>query len=236
MQWLWWEQSQPATPWDNMETDAVLFAEIRDGRRPSPVVRVYRWDRPSVTIGRLQNEDDVRAQYPDLPIVRRPTGGRAVVHGDDLTVSVVTRDEWLPIEQKRSVLSSYRQILSGVMTALEMAGLETDLGLGNAREAGPRSIDCFASTASCDVAERGTGRKVLGSAQRREHGAILQQMTLASHLDIDHNVFIRSLKSCLTAPLGVERWADFVDSESVLCYTYEEGPQGLLRRHVAHGA
>ena len=219
-----------------MNVDAALFSDIRDGRRPLPVVRVYRWDRPSVTIGRLQDEDPVRALYPGLPIVRRPTGGRAVVHGDDLTLSVITRDEWLPSEEKRSVLSSYRQILAGVMSALEIAGLETDLGLGNAREAGPRSIDCFASTASCDVAERLTGRKVLGSAQRREHGAILQQMTLASSLEIDHNVFTRSLKACLAKPLGVDGWADFVDSESVLCYTEEQGPQGLLRRHVAHGA
>ncbi|BDI32389.1 hypothetical protein CCAX7_44400 [Capsulimonas corticalis] len=236
MQWLWWEQAQPASPWDNMETDAVLFADIRDGRRPLSIVRVYRWDRPSVTIGRLQQEDDVRVRYPDLPIVRRPTGGRAVVHGDDLTLSVITRDEWLPAQEKRSVMSSYRQILSGVIAALDSAGLETDLGQGNERAPSARSIDCFASTASCDVAERGTGRKVLGSAQRREHGAILQQMTLASDLVIDHNVFVRSLKARLMEPLGIDSWADFVDSESVLCYTEEEGPQGLLRRHVAHGA
>ena len=70
-----------------MATDAALLRELRDDAQALPIVRVYGWDRPCVSLGRLQDEQAVRAAFPDLPLVRRPTGGRAVRHGDDLTAS-----------------------------------------------------------------------------------------------------------------------------------------------------
>ena len=57
-----------------------------------PIVRVYRWDRPSVSVGRLQDEEAVQRVFPGLPLsAARPAGGPCV-HGDDLTVSVVVRE------------------------------------------------------------------------------------------------------------------------------------------------
>ena len=170
-----------------------------------PIVRVYQWDRPSVSIGRLQNRDMVRDAFPGLPIVRRPTGGLAVRHGDDLTISVITRDVWLPGRQGRGVLSSYRQIVSGLLSAFAASGLQAALGgTGSVRERGV--IDCFASAAACDAIDTRTGRKVMGCAQRREDGAILQQMSIPCACLSDMALFVRAAQAGLGRALSVKEW------------------------------
>ena len=77
---------------------------------------------------------------------------------------------------------------------------------------GPSHVDCFASVARCDVADAITGRKLVGSAQRREHGAILQQMSL--HLTGLKEVaeFVRILQECMFDALCVDAW-EFVDTD-----------------------
>ena len=87
----WQEEQSPGSPWHNMAVDAALLSELREGGQCLPIVRLYQWDRPSVSIGRLQPEEPVRRLYPDLPCVRRPTGGRAVLHGEDLTITVAAQ-------------------------------------------------------------------------------------------------------------------------------------------------
>jgi len=206
MEWRWIEEAAPVAPFDNMARDAALLDEMI-ASIGFPAVRVYRWSKPAVTVGRLQNIDDVGAAFPGMTLVRRPTGGRAVAHGEDLTVSVATRDEWLPKGTGGAVMSSYQVIVTGIVEALRRHGIEAHLG--ERRRGTTGSVDCFASTASCDIADVSTGAKLVGSAQRRERGAILQQMSI--HGDIIRRVrsvedLVEDLRHCLKASLGVDRW------------------------------
>lgn len=205
MQWQWREDPTPGDPWANMATDQALFEAVRDGAARLPTVRLYRWDRRCVSIGRLQDGAGVERAFPGLPAVRRPTGGRAVLHGDDLTVSVVTRCDWLP-ETGGSVLSSYRQIAHGLIHAFGAVGIAACLGsrqrLGNQHDL----VDCFAVSAGCDLVDAQTGRKLVGSAQRREGGALLQQMSIPTVGLPDEPEFVAHIKDGLGRALGVSEW------------------------------
>lgn len=159
-----------------MAADASMLGRLTGGRTAAPCVRVYEWDRPSVSIGRLQSEDEVCAHYPGLPIVRRPTGGRAVRHGDDLTVTVAVPLERLPAEC-RSVTLSHRLILGPLEAALRSIGREVCFG-GCPIHSQRTVVDCFDLAASCDLIDSHTGAKLVGSAQRRQEQAILQQMSV----------------------------------------------------------
>ncbi len=205
MRWRWQEDNAPGTPWENMARDEALFEQLQQDESALPIVRVYRWDRPSVSIGRLQHEQAVHDAFPGLPSVRRPTGGRAVVHGSDITISVAVRDADLPGDRAGGVMSSYRQIVGGVLQAFCRVGVSVALGSGQARTR-LESVDCFALSARCDVVESDTGRKVAGCAQRRQHGVLLQQMSIPLTAIPDGAAFRKALKAGFEQNLGVTEW------------------------------
>jgi len=208
--WAQWRQDErPGSPWDNMAADVALLSAISGGQQDVPIVRLYQWDRPSVSIGRLQREEPVRRLYPDLPCVRRPTGGRAVVHGQDLTVSVAARTDWLPGDAGRTVLTSYHLLMAGLIEALAGAGHETSFGAEACGVGG--NINCFDSIAGCDLVDVRTGRKIVGSAQRRVGETLLQQMSLPLSLVPDLAAFAASLRRGIGDALHVEEW-QFIDT------------------------
>lgn len=226
----WQVDSQPGSPWHNMAVDAALLQAMADGERSLPVIRVYEWDRAAVSIGRLQPEEPVRELYPDLPIVRRPTGGRAVRHGEDLTVTIATRADWLPGDSGQTILSSYRLLITGLMAALRGAGHAVRFGTQKSRAAG-ESVNCFGSAADCDLVEAGTGRKLVGSAQRRDKDALLQQMSLPLDLLPHKSAFLEALQEGLQQSLGIEEW-QFIDTVCTICYTKDEESEGSRLWHA----
>ena len=91
MVWRWIGMSIPeSSPGMNMAIDSVMV-ETAAKCDYAGTIRVYRWSAPAVTMGRLQKVQDVRSRFPNVSLIRRPTGGHAVEHGDDLTVSIVVR-------------------------------------------------------------------------------------------------------------------------------------------------
>ena len=205
MRGRWREDLNPGDPWANMATDQALFEAVQDGSAFLPIVRVYRWDRPAVSVGRLQDWARVQRAFPELPAVRRLTGGRAVVHGEDLTVSVITRADWLP--GGGGILSSYRQIACGLIAAFGAVGIAACLG-SSARVGNQHDIvNCFEISAGCDLVETETCRKLAGSAQRREGGALLQQMSIPARALPDERLFIAEIKTGLERALGVSEWS-----------------------------
>ena len=190
MRWL--VDNLPGSPEHNMAVDSALLASLAAGGDAEPTIRIYSWDRAAVSIGRLQNEDPVRLHYPGLPIVRRPTGGRAVLHGEDLTISVAVRLEWLPVDC-RSILSSHQIIMHPVAAALKATGLDVCYG-GCALENQSRIINCFDLSAACDLIDSQTGTKLVGSAQRREKETLLQQMSLPIRMISDQAKFLSRLQ------------------------------------------
>lgn len=170
---------------ENMAIDeAILLAHAR-GEVP-PTLRFYGWDPPAISIGYFQSVqrevdlDAVRAR--GFACVRRPTGGRLILHHMELTYSVVIKEEYLP----GSVLETYRELSRGLLEGLRALGLEPELSRGEAdpRRAHPGGFHtpCFDSASAYELQVR--GRKIAGSAQTRRHGVILQHGSILLDADV----------------------------------------------------
>lgn len=156
----------------NMAIDELLLEEVLDGTC-EPTLRLYGFAPPAVSIGLNQKFDSAttkRIEDAGFDVVRRPTGGRAVLHLDDLTYSFIGLDESRGGTLKTSVTAAYRQICQGLVQALSGLGVESELG---ETQAPYRHLaDCFLATTPADLHHK--GRKLAGSAQLRRRGAVLQ--------------------------------------------------------------
>jgi len=164
----------------NMACDEALLWAHAQGQSP-PTIRFYRWQPPCLSLGYAQSfARSVRADVCSalgIDIVRRLTGGRAILHDAELTYSVVVREDWLGLG--RGILPAYRHLSQGLILGLRRLGVEAAL-VGRAREttrrAGAADPACFAAAAACDLT---VGQaKLIGSAQARKWGAILQHGSL----------------------------------------------------------
>lgn len=142
-----------------------------------PALRFYRWQPPCLSLGRNQDLDNPRhgriheeaARAHGVDIVRRPSGGRAILHFQDLTYALV-----MPAPSD-DITSSHRLIARGLAMGLRALGLNVDDSL-TAMPTGRNPADCFAAAAGADL--QSAGRKVMGSAQRRAGGALLEHGAL----------------------------------------------------------
>lgn len=183
--WRLIEDSQHGAA-ENMAIDEAIMLSCTDGSAP-PTVRIYSWSRPSISLGCLQpilrQAQDVRGGFDvdfcrgqGIELVRRITGGRAVIHGSDVTFSIALRESDLP-EGCSSVLECHQWMMGGIVAALRLLGIDSAIGGGPLRT--PHSAisnaaaDCFAHIAECDV--RVGQKKAVGSAQVRRSGAVLEQ-------------------------------------------------------------
>jgi lipoate-protein ligase A len=170
--------SPAATGAVNMAIDeALLEAVIR--RESPPVLRLYAWSPPCLSLGHAQplgvvDQQAVAALGWDL--VRRPTGGKAILHTDELTYSVVGRADDPRLEG--GVLASYRRLSAGLLRGLGSLGLAPpDLQLsGEAATGDPDNPVCFEVPSPYELTWR--GRKLCGSAQLRRRGGVLQHGSL----------------------------------------------------------
>jgi lipoate-protein ligase A len=194
-----------------MAGDAAMWEAVGDGNQ-LPTVRIYRW-RPSISVGRHQDVS-LLSDLPDtLPVVRRPTGGRAVVHGGDLTISVAARCG--RDGAGRTVREDYRLLATPVVDAWAKRGVS--LAFGKPSSVVNCECDCFKNIESCDIVDSET-RKVIGSAQRRSKTAVLLQMSVRPCGGIDpvrDDYFIRCLREAYSHSLGIMYWeAEFELSET----------------------
>jgi lipoate-protein ligase A len=160
----------------NMAVDEAVLAAVEAGDAP-PTLRVYGWAPPCISLGHSQDPcrelalDAVAAR--GYGVVKRATGGRAVLHIDELTYSVIARADSAPWCATQAL--SYRFISQAVAQALSAAGFGVALDRGSPVEK-PRALramtPCFSSTARSEVVFG--DRKVVGSAQRRARDAFLQ--------------------------------------------------------------
>lgn len=161
---------------NNMALDETLLSAVRDGS--DPILRLYGWDPPAVSLGYAQNAEtelDVKAcRAAGVDVVRRPTGGRAVLHWQELTYSVIcSADSGLFGSRIEDV---YGTIGACLVSGLRRFGIEADLEEAQLRAPRPRqgraALPCFSSIARSEV--KWNDRKLVGSAQRRFPGAVLQ--------------------------------------------------------------
>jgi len=148
----------------NMAIDEALLAVI-----PGPVLRIYRWASPAVSFGYFEPWAPIRAAHPGRDPVRRWTGGGVVLHGEDLTYSLL-----IPRAASQAAAlppsGSYGVIHSALCSALADSGIPA----GPASASAPKiSHACFENPVLHDVLVR--GEKVAGAAQRRTRMGLLHQ-------------------------------------------------------------
>ena len=165
---------------ENMRRDLELFLHYREGNMP-PHLRLYTWSRPTLSLGRFQDEQErlsERCRSLGIGVVRRPTGGRAVLHGPwELTYCFVggPRDG-LPGDLR----GAYRWVLGVICSALALMGFEASVGCERASRPASGEFSCFSSATRADLLVG--GKKVCGSAQRREGGDFLQHGSILIEL------------------------------------------------------
>ena len=180
---------EPATGSWNMAVDEAIMLLHARGQSP-PTLRFYQWRPPTVSLGYFQRWDKEVAEEAcrrlGIGLVRRPTGGRAVLHDREVTYSVVIRQEWLP----GSILETYRELSRGLLAGFELLGVRAEMatlekGAGPGFAGGGRAAGaaCFDSPSWYELVV--DGRKVVGSAQVRREGTILQHGSILLELDID---------------------------------------------------
>jgi len=149
-----------------MAADVAVLAEVAAGA--APALRLYRWSRPALSLGRFQPDADVDAgacARRGVEVVRRPTGGRALLHGADLTYAVAMSR---PAGAAGTVDAVYYRLATALVAGLARLGVQAAIG----RSRGPSGAACFAAMQGADL--RVGERKLCGSAQVHRGGAVLQ--------------------------------------------------------------
>ncbi len=179
---LVWEPEPQPGPW-NMAVDEALLEAVVQGRS-RPVLRLYAWAPPCLSLGRHQAFDEIdeaALQARGWQVVRRPTGGRAILHTDELTYAVLA-----PAHEPRvqgDVLTAYRNLAQGLMAGLRRLGLQPQWQEQRAPWQQQRGHPvCFQVPAVYEILVN--GRKILGSAQVRRLQGVLQHGTLPLEGDI----------------------------------------------------
>lgn len=177
------------SPAYNMATDEKLLEWHSEGKIP-PVVRFYGWNPPSLSIGffqRVEKEIDMEAvNRHQLGFVRRPTGGRAVLHDQELTYSVIVSESYPSMP--KSVTEAYRVISEGLLQGFRYLEMDAYFAVPKTKEEedalkNPRSSVCFDAPSWYELVVE--GRKVAGSAQTRQKGVILQHGSIVVDMDED---------------------------------------------------
>jgi len=199
--------SPPADGATNMAVDEAILNAVAEGQSP-PTLRFFGWTPPCFSLGYAQPVADVdleRLRTRGWGLVRRPTGGRAILHADELTYSVIA-----PMDEPRvlgGVVESYRQLSAGLLRGVEVLGLSARAARNpksqiladprsEAQGTSPKSQDpnpncqqpaandqppttnpvCFEVPSDYEITAN--GKKLLGSAQVRKRGVVLQHGTL----------------------------------------------------------
>ncbi len=167
----------------NMAVDSAIVEAVAACERP-PTLRFYGWKPFCLSLGygqRWREADPQALEARDWDLLRRPTGGKAILHGDELTYSLC-----LPLDHRLAcgdIVESYRRISVGLLRALDYLGISAvaeHQGQGVRRQlSGPV---CFELPSHYEIAV--AGRKLIGSAQLRRKGAMLQHGTIPLRGDV----------------------------------------------------
>jgi len=182
----------------NMAIDEAIMIAHRGGLVP-PTIRFYQWSPPAVSLGYFQDlekEIDIAACHNlGIDIVRRPTGGKAVLHDKELTYSFIIRENHSIVND--SILETYKKISGGIIRGLSYLGIKSELVplrgklennlLGRSDKTRIHHLDfksiCFSIPSQYEVQVE--GKKIVGSAQVRKRGVVLQHGSLLIKLEKD---------------------------------------------------
>lgn len=176
-----------SSPFYNMALDEALLDWHSEGKI-APTIRFYGWNPPTLSIGyfqKVEKEIDMDAvRRHGLGFVRRPTGGRGVLHDKELTYSVIVSEDHP--RMPKTVTEAYRVISEGILHGFRLLGLDAHFAIPRTDKEkqhlkNPRSSVCFDAPSWYELVVE--GRKVAGSAQTRQKGVILQHGSILLDLD-----------------------------------------------------
>jgi len=164
-----------------MAADETMLEVV--GRTPSTILRFYRWDRPTLSVGNSQRvAEAVDIEFcrdRGIGIVRRPTGGQAVLHDQELTYAVASSHPDLMAGP--SPYAPYKRISTALAAGLATLGVPVELAPRMRRMTSHRTDPCFLEAGFSEVIYN--GRKIAGSAQRRLRDRFLQHGSILIHFD-----------------------------------------------------
>lgn len=152
----------------NMATDHALLESL--SADDAPILRFYQWQPPCLSLGYFQNEKEINQQKCSelaIDLVRRPTGGRAVLHKDELTYAVIMPQNYL----ESNLLKTYRVLSTALVKGLSYLNVNSEIS-AEKRRIGGDSLACFDAPGSSEIMVE--GRKFIGSAQTRRGNNCLQ--------------------------------------------------------------
>ena len=151
---------------ENMQIDSDLLEGAISNKSQEPVFRFYGWSPKCISLGRNQKDNFIKSH--DIDVVRRLTGGRALLHDDEITYSCVFPVSSIPSGE--SVALSYKFISGILIDFFKTLGIE--LGFGENKKVSTHFDYCMLISTGADVCFE--GKKFIGSAQCRKQGYILQ--------------------------------------------------------------
>ena len=163
----------------NMALDESILEHIGRGESV-PTLRLYAWDPACLSLGHAQPFADVdtnRLKERGWEVVRRATGGRAILHTDELTYSVIAPNDEPSVAG--SVLESYNRLAQALLLAVKNLELPVEMKEGKANDNSTPNPVCFEVPSAYEITV--DGKKLIGSAQARKKEGVLQHGSLASH-------------------------------------------------------
>ncbi|HAJ37089.1 MAG TPA: octanoyltransferase [Chloroflexi bacterium] len=186
----------------NMAVDQAI-AEACAAGESLPTVRFYRWQPPAVSLGRLQpiaDIDTIKVSSLGYEIVRRPTGGRAILHTDEFTYSVTAAMQHPLV--RGGVMDAYLRISNALLAGLRQLGVHAEKAPGDVRVGADVSAVCFEVPSAYEITVG--QRKLMGSAQSRRAGYVLQHGSLPLVGDITRLIDVLALPAEQAASLRRE--------------------------------
>ncbi len=221
MNWLYLNQGALSGAM-NMAIDEALLELAEPG---SVIFRTYTWNPATLSLGVFQKISDVNQEELDkrgFGLVRRATGGRAVLHDKELTYSIIIKTPHPLIE--KNVLESYYYLCQGLVEGLRMLGV--DAALKKSDDPSLSTPSCFAAPTFNDI--EASGKKLVGSAQMRNRLGLLQHGSILIDVDLN-DLFAVITKDEASA----KRLADAAKSK-ITCINSEAGNRVSLEevRHA----
>jgi len=169
---------------ENMAVDEALLMTMAKTLDPQPVIRFYGWSPATLSLGYAQSYhkevDEEACLGEGIDVIRRPTGGRAVLHQYELTYSVIAPEHDPHVAG--TVTESYLKISQALLKGLKALGVPAEMvACGGLNEAS--SSACFDAPSWYELVVE--GRKLVGSAQVRKEGMLLQHGSILLHFDAD---------------------------------------------------
>jgi lipoate-protein ligase A len=201
----------------NMAVDEALLE-----RTTRPAIRFYGWARPALSFGYFGEFEEAAKAGEGRDLVRRWTGGGIVLHGSDLTYSIV-----IPVAN-HSFSHSPSDLYSNVHAAIRQVLFEEGINAVLAEYTSPKiSEACFANPAHADVLVDGT--KVAGAAQRRTRTGLLQQGSI-QHPDLPHDFASRLVQKLYPNTQMLDLRPDFIEYAQGIAAQKYATEQWLRRR------